>query len=304
MIDLILNLNAGRSAAPLSAIETAIRDADATLHATDSLQALDRVVQQHLHNDAQTIAIWGGDGTITATLSALFAANPDRRWPPICLLPGGTINAVARCLGVRGTPLAALKRLLKRAPASSVSRDTLLVRPDPSARAQLGFLFGVGLIPNFVQVYKSSSNRGPVQAALRMAQAATGVFRAAEHDPFFKLMNAQIWAGDALWTEGAFTNISAGTIRCLPLGFPAYTRALEKPGSFHLVAHRLRAGGALLELPRIKMGRGMKRAQQDVFSQVRIRAESPLTFSLDGDNDHCGHELALSTGPRLDFVVP
>ncbi len=303
MIDLILNLSAGR-AAPLPAIEASLRDAGASLHATDSLQALDRAVEQLLRAKPRTIAIWGGDGTVTATLSALHAASPDRAWPTLCLLPGGTINAVARCLGARGSPLSALRRLLARSPSRTVQRDTLRVQTDSPAGAQLGFLFGVGLIPNFVQVYKSSKHRGAAQAALRMAQAATGVFRAAAHDPFFKPMNVEIWAGDQLWSKGPFTNISAGTIRCLPLGFPAYTRALDHPGSFHLIAHQLRAGGALLELPRIKMGRGMKRAQQDIFSKVQLRAEAPMTFSLDGDNARCGRQLVLSTGPRLTFAVP
>ncbi|MEJ2202421.1 MAG: acylglycerol kinase family protein, partial [Desulfuromonadaceae bacterium] len=61
------------------------------------------------------LVINGGDGTVQATLTALYGEDPRENPPPLlALLRSGTSSMLARDVGVDGTPLEALRRIVTR----------------------------------------------------------------------------------------------------------------------------------------------------------------------------------------------
>jgi hypothetical protein len=122
-------------------------------------------------------------------------------------------------------------------------------------------------------------------------------------DPFFDPFAAELTLNGETW-EGLWTNLSGGGIDCLPLGFRAYTRATEKSGCFHFVAHDLRAWGAAYELIAIKLGFGMQRVRQDITHRVQIELERKLPFNLDGDNFGPIDRFELTAGPTITALLP
>jgi hypothetical protein len=88
------------------------------------------------------LAINGGDGTVQAVLTGLYADGPFETPPALALLRGGTSNTIARNLGVTGRPAAALARLLARAARRGIE-DVLvansLLRVDHPARPRPAF---------------------------------------------------------------------------------------------------------------------------------------------------------------------
>jgi diacylglycerol kinase family enzyme len=269
---------------------------------TRSLEELANAARALADERPPLVAIWGGDGTVGGTLSALVAAYGQRPLPPLCFLPGGTMNCIARCVGARGTAASMLARLLARrrngAEIPSVERTALHIGPA------YGFLFGVGLIPNFLDVYNSGARQGPSRALEVFVMAAPGLFKGKHApDPFFDPFRARITMEGEVW-EGLFTNLSAGGVHCLPLGFRAYTRATERRGAFHFVAHDLKAWGAAYELVSIKLGFGMQRVQDAVVRGVRVELEKKLPFNFDGDTFDPVDRFDLLAGPTVTLLLP
>ena len=60
------------------------------------------------------LIICGGDGTVQAVLSALFARKPFAVVPPLAVLAAGTTNMIAADAGLPGNPVKNLQRFLAR----------------------------------------------------------------------------------------------------------------------------------------------------------------------------------------------
>lgn len=267
--------------------------------ASGSLDVLEDIAIYVAQAAPDIVAVWGGDGTITHTLSALNRTCRDL--PLIALLPGGTMNTVTRCIGVRGTARAALARLLDsidRQDELRTVRRTLIQLDD-----QVGFLFGIGLIPNLLAVY-NDAEKGGVGRAFYVLLRALRSLTSASYDQFFAPFDVCIEVDDRVWVQGHLTNISGGGIDCLPFGLHPYHRATEREGAFHLVAHALNARGALGEISRIKRGIGMKDVHQGVFERVVITSAEPQPYNLDGDNFAARTRFVLRGGPIARLVVP
>lgn len=114
------------------------------------------------------VVIVGGDGSVTGTLSALahaYGAAPPFR---VCLIPGGTMNTIARSIGVTDGA-AALRRLHRALAEGAPLRETR--RTAISVGQQIGLLFGVGLQANFLAEYNRS--RGGAATVWRLLAGAT-----------------------------------------------------------------------------------------------------------------------------------
>lgn len=275
---------------------------DGGLIPTGSLDDLERAARDLAASAPPVIAIWGGDGTVGGTMSAIIRAYGDRPLPRFCFLPGGTMSCIARCIGARGTAgsmLARLGRGLREDRAISAVERTIL-----RVNGRYGFLFGLGLFPNFLTAYNSGARQGPLKAVQVFAMAAPGLFRGRyAPDPFFDPFRARLTLENEVW-EGFWTNLSAGGVHCLPLGFRAYTRATERRGAFHFIAHDLKAWGAAYELLAIKLGYGMRRVQQRATTGVRVELDRKLVFNLDGDNFEALDRFDVLAGPTITALVP
>ena len=82
-----------------------------------------------------TIAISGGDGTVSAVLNTIFARNPFPRRPFLAVLRGGTANMTARDIGMPGRQDRALSELID---AGSRGGQGLAVTARPVIRVDAG----------------------------------------------------------------------------------------------------------------------------------------------------------------------
>lgn len=273
---------------------------------TESLAALEETAQRVMTSQPEVVAIWGGDGTNTRTLSALLRSAAQRPLPKICLLPAGTVNNVARAMGTRGDAARTLGALLRG--RSKLHRRTL-IQVRSAEGVQAGFLFGLGLINNAMALYDQGGSTGGLKTAKVFLSALPSLIRARSDDPLFKPFAAQVRvlegsATGVCWSREDWTNLSAATVRTLPYGLPAFHRAEERPGAFHLVGHSLRARGAMLELVSIASGRGMRNVLQEVCAQVEIEPAQPQPFNMDGESFPPQAKLLVEGGPQLQALVP
>src|SRR5919199_4315925 len=115
----------------------------------------------------RVVAIAGGDGTVTHTVTALAEAQQDEL-PPLALLGGGAYDSLAP-LGGRGDADDRLRRL-SEALASGTElkveqRDTLRVE------GRCGFRFGVGLPVRFIEAVYATGRSGPLTSARLLVRA-------------------------------------------------------------------------------------------------------------------------------------
>lgn len=80
----------------------------------EHVEQIDAALRTISRVDPRVLVINGGDGTVQATLTALyhsglFEGSP----PPVAVLPSGKTNLIALDLGASGDPIAALERVLE-----------------------------------------------------------------------------------------------------------------------------------------------------------------------------------------------
>lgn len=271
-----------------------------------SLLELEDTMRQLARERVEVLAIVGGDGTIHVTLTAAVRAWAGEALPRVALLRGGTMNTVARSIGLRhGSPESILARLLEghEAGRKVVSRVLLQVGE------RYGFLFGMGVFHGFLAEYYRQGEPTPRAAMVTLLRALGSAVRRGQT---IQRMAAPITAsldvpGLAPWPLQDYLGIAAGTIDEIGLGFRPFPRFSDRPNAFHLVALDAPAARYVWELPRVRLGKPLPAsvAKQAVTGLVTIRTpQSGLGYMMDGDlyiNE--GTELTLEAGPKIQLIT-
>lgn len=272
---------------------------------TQNLSELEEVVKRFQDKDIKILAINGGDGTISRTLSALIRTYGHDPLPKIALLRGGTINMLAQNLGIRGTPESLLFGLVRELGAGghfpSVRQCCLEVN------GQYGFLFGNGTISSFLESFYKNKTDAIGSLALIGRVIVSAVFggslaRKILHDHIFSL---QIDQHPPLMLHSIA--LIASTVQQMPLGpkfFP-----LVGPGShaIQFMIMRLAAREAAFMIPFTALFAATRNdfAKTSLLAKrILVRSPSALHYSLDGELFQIppNGELTISLGPEIEFV--
>ena len=137
----------------------AIAGSRAVIFSTERRDLVDAVAEGVRERGVGTVAVIGGDGTISNVLTALHRAYGDAPLPRIALLRGGTMNTTANAFDVpRKQPEELLRRLLAARAETIVARATLKVE------GRLGFLFSTGAMVGFLDALYESRESGRLAA--------------------------------------------------------------------------------------------------------------------------------------------
>jgi len=165
-------------------------------------------------------------------------------------------------------------------------------------------LFGIGLFARFLETY-AEGRRGLGAALALLGRAPVDALRGkGVVHRWFEPFDAVLHVDGVRWPQDRWTNVSAGGIPDLGFGLRPYTRAFERRGHFHVIAHALSPLGALAELPRLRMGLGMKDVVQSVAQRVVIETARPMIHALDGDVFEAQTRFEVRAGPLVRFLVP
>jgi diacylglycerol kinase family enzyme len=274
--------------------------------APKTLEELDQAAAELRANPPAVIAVHGGDGTLHRAVTALGRAFGSDPIPPLAVLCGGTMNVVAASLGIRERPMTFL---------GSVVEDARAGRPHPTLRRRslrigdaLGFIFGNGLMANFLGEYYGTGRYGPARAAWLLLR---GLGSALIGGPFvrrlFKRFEGTIRIDGQLLERTIFVGIGAATVREVGLGFKLNHRADDDPERFGVLAIH---GAPLSLLPdfwSVHTGRGIapKRAFSGVASELEIvPTAGSMAYTIDGDLYRGDGPLSISVGPPIVFVKP
>jgi diacylglycerol kinase family enzyme len=273
--------------------------------ATRSLDDLYRAAEEFKAAEIDILGINGGDGTIHVTLTAFLQVYGTARFPRVAILPGGTLNTIAAGIGIRGRPQEMLYEVIDRyhqgEELRTVERHILKVGD------RYGFIFGNGLIANFLDAYYATGRPSPFTGGKVLARAIlSGIFGTAFVKRLFRRFVGRVTVDGETWARPDFATVAAGTVPEIGLGFAPFHRCDEKPDHFALLGIHARPLGVIVELPRIRRARPMRRDKciSVVARSARLEADEPWSYTIDGDLYRDVKELTLETGPRLRLIVP
>jgi diacylglycerol kinase (ATP) len=276
-----------------------------TAEATKSLDDLYRVCEEFKKERIEILGISGGDGTMHHTLTAMIKVWGDQEMPLVAMLRGGTMNTIANSLGIKGTTPKLLFELVDKhrlgQPFDVFEKEVLQVGD------KYGFLFGNGIIYNFLYEYYATGNPSPPTAAKLISRAAaSAIVNGPLAQRIYRRFRAHVIADGDVWACEDFITVAAACVREIGLGFTPFYRCDEQPHKFAVLGIHTNAMGFVTELPRVFGGKPMRRDKviDVVASEVRFTPldDGNLEYMIDGDLYDEGGELVLKTGPKLRFI--
>ena len=253
------------------------------------------------------LAVNGGDGTLHVVLTAFVEAYGDEPLPPVAILRGGTMNTIAGGLGIRGRPADLLAALLAPSAPPIPFAERSILRIEGGEKPEYGFLFGNGLLSNFLAEYYTSADPSPLTAAWLLVRA---IVSATYGGALMKRLSAPVQCtvevDGVRWPAERYLAVTMGTVDDIGFGFRPFFEALRQPGRMHAIGFACSAMGMVLALPRIRLARPPD--SPDIYSAVPERvvftSAAPMPFMVDGDFHPAGMSITVSVGPRIRFVVP
>jgi diacylglycerol kinase family enzyme len=252
------------------------------------------------------IGIHGGDGTLHRTLSALVAAYATAPLPPLAILPGGTMNVVASSLGVRARPETVLAELAEadrqgRAP-TTLRRRCLRVGND------YGFIFGNGLLANFLEEYYARGRYGAWRAVWIILRILVSLVTTGHYARrVFRRFRGRVEVDGQPLPRTHLTGIGAATVTEVGFRFKLHHRADDDPERMGGLAIHGGPLSLLLDVLDVRLGRGLSPKRADSFVATRMVVEpvaAESTYTLDGDLYTAPGPLVVEVGPPLDIVKP
>lgn len=279
------------------------------------LDHLEDTIRQLREREIEVICINGGDGSLQKVHSALVRVYGDGaegdalravKLPKIAILKSGTVNTIARNVGLKTRAPEMLGRVVAMAhggaPLRTVERTLMVVNGTHA-----GFIFGIGVLGRFMEAYYEGGTTGAAKALRVLSRYTVSTLlgtRAAR-----ELFREEPWriTVDGLPVDApAFAAVSCGTVKDIGLGFHLWRRALDDPERMHAIAFSGGPLGAVLALPAIYTSRPIDRPEfnESLPKRMVIEHQAPLPIMMDGDFIPGESRLVVETGPRVRFLVP
>jgi diacylglycerol kinase family enzyme len=273
--------------------------------ATRSLDDLYRVAEEFKSADIDILGINGGDGTIHHTITAFVKTYGDKPLPMIAILRGGTMNTIANSYGIKGSPSNLLFELVDRYhnsdPFDVLEKEILAVGD------KYGFIFGTGIIYNFLEAYYGTGRPSPTMAAkLLFRIIGSAIIGGKLARSITRRFHARVTVDGDTWAREDFLSVAASACEQVGLGFKPFYR-WQEPGVFPILGiHAPSAFGFVTELPRVHRGKPIRRDKtiDQVAHEALFESEGSIEYMIDGDRYTADRSLRLAVGPKLRLIRP
>ncbi|MBN1944575.1 MAG: hypothetical protein JW797_02820 [Bradymonadales bacterium] len=275
---------------------------------TRSVEDVDTVARRFRDAEIDILALNGGDGTNHVTLTSFLKHYGEQPLPLIALLRGGTLNTISNGIGIQGKPNSLLVNIVEKyylqEPFEISERDLLKITTE--ADSAYGFLFGSGLIANFMREYYGTGKPNAITGAkLLVRGAASAVVGGNLIQELMRPTWVHLTTDEEPWIEGEVAAVTAATIEQIGLGFRPWIRCEAQPGLFHVLVFRGSSLDILRQVVRIRLGRPLPQSvgPDRITRKLVIESDEPIEYTIDGDMYVTGKRITLENGPRLKIIV-
>lgn len=265
--------------------------------------------------DPSVLVINGGDGTIQATLSALVHHRPFGDRPPlVAVLPGGKTNMIAKDLGMRGSPISVLRKILELVKSGKLEerrtrRALIGLNLGDGSPTVYGMFFGASGIVSGIEACRAHVY--PLKLPDILSHVATtalmmfGVFiqgNSPNSVIHSEPMRINLKGGGII--DGTFFVVMASTLNRLIMGTDPFTS--QGMGSIKFTAIEHRRATAVRSIFALLTGRlgkaqiaGVHYRRADV---IRIFTEEMVTLDGEMFTPQLGEPIVLDGSQAMDFV--
>ena len=271
----------------------------------DRIEALEEVARRFREHEIEVLCVNGGDGTVHRVLSAFAHVYDGEQLPMVALLRGGTMNTMARNIGLSGRPVDILGRVVAQyytgEPFSLVERNLLVVDGR-----QLGFLFGNGLISTFLEAYYEGGDASPWKAVKVFARTVGSALVGGKFiRRLLRPVRVRVTADHEAWSPVEYTSVAAGTMADIGIGFRPFYAAPNHPDHIHALGFACSAMDIVKVLPRVRLALPTKSPCiiDQVCRKLVLESDDPIPYMIDGDFHIGGHTLTVEAGPRVRLIT-
>jgi diacylglycerol kinase family enzyme len=278
------------------------------LELTNSLEDLARAAHNFKEKSIEVLAINGGDGTISRTLTAFIHAYQDKTLPKILILRGGTMNVLADNLKIYGRPEEILMRYIES--MSSVRKSAVVGLASLTDGPHYGFLFGNGVIAAYLEKFYANKS-GPLGAVLLVAKLFLwALFAKSRFLAFVDEAAYQLRLNKTISPPSAHScAIMAATIEKMPMGPKLFAATRTAQGKFQYFSLEMGAHKLALRLPFLLFSGGEGRFLGKISRMISNLEVSrldghPQKYTLDGELFEAKDgKVEISLGPMINFIV-
>lgn len=271
----------------------------------DHKDGLGEVARHFRERAIDILCINGGDGTAHTVLSAFLAEYGKTPLPTIALLRGGTMNTMARNIGLRGTPESILGRVVSAyaadEPLSTVERNLLVVDGKHA-----GFLFGNGLISSFLEAYYEGGDASPWKAVKVLVRAVSSALIGGSFiRRLTRPVRVTVDVDGEVWEPQEYLSVAAGTTADIGIGFRLFFRAVQHPDHMHALGFACGPMEVVKALPRVRLAQPIDSPYilEKVTRRMVIEADQPQSYMVDGDFHQGASRVVVEAGPRVRLVT-
>ncbi|MFT4975229.1 MAG: diacylglycerol kinase (ATP) [Myxococcota bacterium] len=272
----------------------------------EGLDRLEAEIRVFHERGIDVLCINGGDGTIHQVMTALYAVyGDDEPFPKIALLKGGTMNTIARNVGVRTAAEDMLGRVASRYHAGvplSTTQRCLMIINDRRA----GFIYGNAGIAHFLEEYYAGGDSSPWKAVKVLTRAIVSSVLGTEYaGQMFRLIDMDITLDGSPLSHTAYTTVGISTVADLGFGFRPFYQVYTHPRHLHLIGVAEPVWALTASLLKIRMARPTNRphTEDHVALDIRLQAAEPVAYTIDGDMYPGEQTMSFRAGPAVTFIT-
>jgi len=272
---------------------------------THTLADLAKVAERFKKREIKILAINGGDGTISQTLTAFINAYRDQPLPLIALLRGGTINVLAENLGIKGSPEQVLYRLIEKHSVNKL-RTTKKISTIEIA-GQHGFLFANGSAALFLEEFYKNKT-GPIGSlALLLKLLFSRIFGKEIYDQTVQSTTTELLVDEDKKPNHLAITTMLATIPKMPLGFHLFPKTKNKPQLAQLVSYVGDARKDIFKAVFDFFVRPSKATDVKISycgKNFSVKCDNPTPYTLDGELFYPeSNEVKAKIGTELEFII-
>lgn len=273
---------------------------------TYSLQELTQVAKDFKQRNIKILAINGGDGTLSQTLTAFIDVYGDEALPKIVPLRGGTINFVAENLGIKGSPEQILFRLIESYSQPNKTLRSKFVK-SIEVEGQHGFLFANGTCAYFLELFYQNKT-GPLGSALLLLKIlASRLFNKSYFSRVVRTQKTSLQIDEQSLDEHESLSVLIASFNRMPLGLKLFPSAGQNDFEAQLVSYTAKPLEAAYKVPFdliIRPGHTSNVKITACGQRFKVATKTPTPYTLDGELFYPEKKgLEVKTGKTLEFII-
>ncbi|MFA5517901.1 MAG: diacylglycerol kinase family protein [Spirochaetota bacterium] len=303
-IGILINPNAKKFRTKKSSLKnyTNIQSDNLLIKLTENIDDIQNIIKEFKNNSCDYIGIAGGDGTLHLAVTEIIHTYGEEHTPPVLILREGTMNNVARTIKLQGKGPDLIKRLLwsinNKKEIEIHQRNTMKIND------KYCFLFGTGLVTNFLNEVYSGKEKG----FIRNIQVALSAFyeglKNADDGKIFNWMHGEIRIDKNTIEINPVNGILAGTVEHIGMGFSPLSMASKEKDRFQIIITAMGPGKLLKNINRLRTGNMIndKGYYNALCKTIKLTYPGEFDYTMDGDIYKADKELLVETGPLIKLI--